>query len=376
MDPGHYDRQAAAQLKKVAAATKKSGELEKKAGDLDGKALRAEQAAQSTSSDSARKSKLRDAASKRKEAAALRIKAGAATTASAAAQAKADEFRAKAQEERDRRNKKEAQDAQRRAREAERQAQREQRSRDALDTAVSQDIGALHARTNDLEQRIAESRRLAPEKITVLLMAGTTAGAEQALRLDRESREIDAKVRAGRYRDQIDLQYTHATQVRDIIDALNRHKPDIVHFSGHGDEASLLFDGRDGTPQELHGDQLALLLQAAPKPIRMLVFNACMSARQAAAAVDFADFAIGMERPISDAAAKDFAGQLYGSLAAGATVDLAFRQAVAHATATSGSAQAVGEPQLHVSPGASAEDTVLVAPDPNGADQDQDSQAA
>lgn len=376
MDPGHYDRQAEAQLKKVAAATKKRGELEKKAGDLDGKALRAEQAAKSTPSDSTRKSKHRDAARKCTDSAALRVKAGAASTAAAVAQGKADDFRRRAQEERDRRNQKDTRDAARRAREAERQAQREQRSRDALDTVVSRSIGDLRTRADDLEQRIAESRRQAPEQFTVLLMAGTTAGAKHALRLDQESREIDAKVRTGRYRDQIELQYTHATQVRDIVDALNRYAPGVVHFSGHGDAASLLFDGRDGKPQELHGDQLALLLQAAPKPIQMVVFNACLSARQAEAAVDFADFAIGMERPINDAAAKEFAGQFYGSLAAGATIDLAFRQAVAHATAVSGSPQGVGDPQLHVRPGASAEETVLVASDPGDADRDQGKRAA
>jgi hypothetical protein len=363
VDPEYYERQAAAQLKKVATETARRADFETKAADLDEKALRAESAASSTSSDSTRRSKLRDAQRKRQDATRLRGKAAAATKAAGEAQTKATGFQGKARDERARRAKRATQQAQRDARNAERDAKRAEERRRRIDRDVATDIGQLRSKTDDLADRIAASRAAAPSKITVLLMAGTPEGGRMPLRLDRESREIDSKVRAGRYRDQIDLQATQATQVRDVIDALNRYRPDVVHFSGHGGDGALLFEGPNGAPQALAGDHLALLLQAAPKSIRLVVFNACHSADQAAAATDFAEFAIGMERSIDDQAAKEWAGQFYGSLAAGGTVDLAFRQARAHAVAVMGSEGAVGDPQLHVRPGMDAAFVVLVSPD-------------
>jgi hypothetical protein len=275
---------------------------------------------------------------------------------------KTNDYRAKADTERARRTKKATEEAERQRREAQRRARREAETQAARDAEVRRDIGELRTRTLEIEQRIAASRAQAPNRITVLLMAGTPGSGEEALRLDRESREIDAKIQVGRYREQINLVNTQATRINDIVDALNRHTPDVVHFSGHGGGGSLLFDGADGTPRALLGEHLALLLQAAPRPIRMVVFNACESAEHALSATEFADFAIGMERSIGDETAKEWAGQFYGSLAAGATIDLAFRQAVAHATALAGSSEPLGEPQLHERLDADAETTVLVNP--------------
>jgi CHAT domain-containing protein len=152
-----------------------------------------------------------------------------------------------------------------------------------------------------------------------------------------------------------------ATQVRDLIDALNRHTPDVVHFSGHGAESELLFEGPDGTPLALSGEQLATLLQTAPRRIRLMVFNACNSAAQAEAATEWAEFAIGMEQPIGDDAAKEWAGQFYGSLASGQTVARAFAQATAHAQVLT-SVTSAGQPRLFDNGSSDPEATVLVAP--------------
>jgi CHAT domain-containing protein len=148
--------------------------------------------------------------------------------------------------------------------------------------------------------------------------------------------------------------------VRDVIDGLNRFDPDVVHFSGHGDQRSLLFEGRDGRPHELRDDQLALLLQAARKPIRLVVLNACESAEQAALATDFVDAAIGMAAPIDDDTAKVFAGQFYASLAAGNSLASAFDQARVQARIVSDDDEA--QPRLYVRDGVDADAMVLVAP--------------
>ncbi len=195
----------------------------------------------------------------------------------------------------------------------------------------------------------------------MLLIADTPVGGTQPLRLDREARAIDLKVQSSAFRDHVELRWMQATQVRDLIDALNRHTPDVVHFSGHGTESELLFEGPDGTPLALSGEQLATLLQTAPRRIRLMVFNACNSAVQAEAATEWAEFAIGMEQPIGDDAAKESAGQFYGSLASGQTVARAFAQATAQSEMLTSVASA-GQPRLFDNGSSDPAATVLVAP--------------
>lgn len=250
--------------------------------------------------------------------------------------------------------------AKRDASEAERARHREARDRAAREAAREREVVELRDRTNELEDRLRAARLAAPKAITVLFLAGTIMGGRLPLRLDREIREIEQKLRASEYRDQVRFEKQQATQIRDIIDALNRYDPDIVHFSGHGDRSSLLFEGTDGRPQELADDQLALLLQVARKPIRMVVFNACLSAEQAALATDYVDVAIGMEEPINDDTAKVFAGQLYGSLAEGNSIGNSFRQAATQAEIVNDDKR--GRPRLYVRGGVDADEVVLVAP--------------
>lgn len=150
------------------------------------------------------------------------------------------------------------------------------------------------------------------------------------------------------------------TEIRDIIDGLNRFDPDVVHFSGHGDDHSLLFEGADGRPHELQDEQLALLLQVARRPIRLLLLNACLSAEQAALATDYVDAAIGMAESIADDTAKVFAGQFYGSLAAGNSLASAFEQARVQAHIVNDDEE--GQPRLFTREGIDPSEIVLVAP--------------
>jgi len=375
MDPEFYDRKADGELKKVAAEMKKRGDYEAQAARQDEDAIKDDAAASSTSSDSTRRSKLRSAEGHRKKAVELRKKAAAASLIASKAQTAANKAQAEASAERQRRAKRNAdaarRDAAQQKREADRTgriAEREARDRAAADRQVASAISSLgsetsrlSARTTGVEAALAESRRTAPQKVTVLLIAGTPEGGTVPLRLDREAREIDHKVQSSAFREHIELRWMQATQVRDLIDGLNRYQPDVVHFSGHGAESELLFEGPDGTPLALSGEQLATLLQTAPRRIRLMVFNACNSATQAEAATEWAEFAVGMEQPIGDGAAKEWAGQFYGSLASGQTVGRAFAQATAQAEVLTSVASA-GQPRLFDNGSANAEATVLVAP--------------
>jgi len=361
MDSEYYERKARDEDKKVNEATKKRADAEKKKADAESAVHKAERAAAKASSSSSRDSKLREADRKRSDVVKFGKEIAKHTDAAATAQGKAADHRKKAAAERERDRKTAERKAKDAARRNEREAREAKRRADTAERARDSEIGDLRTRTDGIAAQLAQSKAAAPKQMTVLFLAGTIDGGEAPLHLDREIHEVTKKVRSSEHREHVQIESVQAARISDIIDALNEHQPDVVHFSGHGNQEVLLFEGPNGVPQELRAEHMALLLQATSKQIRMVVFNACESAEQAEAATTFAEFAIGMDQPIDDDAAKDFAGQLYGSLASGMSVDLAFRQAVAHASAVQGDESAVGTPNLYVQPGATAEGTVLVS---------------
>ena len=76
-------------------------------------------------------------------------------------------------------------------------------------------------------------------------------------------------------------------------------------------------------------------------------------------AADFVDASIGMDSSIGDDAAKVFAGQFYGSLAAGNSVGNAFAQAAAQSSVVSDGS---GDPRLFTGDQVDADQMILVAP--------------
>ena len=67
-----------------------------------------------------------------------------------------------------------------------------------------------------------------------------------------------------------------------------------------------------------------------------------------------------MEQSIDDEAAKNFAGQLYGSIAFGLPLSKAFNQAVLQVRLVIG--EDSGEPRLHVADGLDPDELYLVRP--------------
>ena len=359
MDSRYYDREAKKQRERLAKAQEDRAGYEQKAAKADSEASKLEGQAKRTRSDSMARSYLGRAESKRKDAITLRERAAKASDEAATAQKKLGEAETKASVARAKEEKRAAQGRERERTKAEQAQRREQQRRAAAESTQSREIGELRNRTQGLESVLRAARRAAPRRIAVLFLAGTPEGGAEPLRLDREIREIDKRVRSSEFRDQIVIEHAMAAQVSDIIDALNRYDPDVVHFSGHGDRAALLFEGADGRPHGLRGEGLALLLQVARKPIRLAIFNACDSADQALMATDYVEAAIGMNESIGDSAAKVFAGQFYSSLGAGNSVQVAFGQAAAQLSVVGDGS---GAPQLFNADGKDPAEMILVAP--------------
>lgn len=146
------------------------------------------------------------------------------------------------------------------------------------------------------------------------------------LRLGEEIRAIDAKLRStdsGQHG--YELVQHHAVRLDDAIEALLRHNPDIVHFSGHGSSTNeIIMEAERGKRRPVSRDELVRLFKVTHAKARLVVLNACYTATQASAITEVVDSVVGMSRAVGDSAAIEFASGFYRGLAFGRNVQEAF----------------------------------------------------
>jgi hypothetical protein len=162
------------------------------------------------------------------------------------------------------------------------------------------------------------------KKCKVLILSANPAGTRQ-LDLDEEIREIAEKLRASKHRDSVELIPRFAARPDDFQQAILEHRPDIVHFSGHGSSTGeLLFLDRDRNPKPVDRDALVWLFRTLKDNVRVVLLNACYSDAQAGAIADIIDCTIGMKRGIGDNTAIVFAASFYRAIGFGRSVQEAF----------------------------------------------------
>jgi len=147
------------------------------------------------------------------------------------------------------------------------------------------------------------------------------------LRLDAEVRRIEEAVQRSRHRDRFQVATKLAVRTTDLRRALLDHRPQIVHFSGHGTgEKGLVLENDAGKMQLVSTEALAGLLGSFETgAIECVLLNACYSEVQATAIHQFVDCVIGMNQPIGDAAAVRFAEGFYDALGAGSDYEEAYK---------------------------------------------------
>ncbi|GLQ53931.1 hypothetical protein GCM10010862_11900 [Devosia nitrariae] len=147
--------------------------------------------------------------------------------------------------------------------------------------------------------------------------------------LDEEVRSIEKSLQASDHGDSIELIAKWAARPQDLLEHLNRFRPHVVHFSGHGSEADeIILTNEAGNAQPVGKAAMAALFKALKDDISVVVLNACFSRSQADAITEYVDCAIGMSQAIGDGAAITFAGSFYSALGFGRTVGEAFEQGV------------------------------------------------
>jgi hypothetical protein len=152
--------------------------------------------------------------------------------------------------------------------------------------------------------------------------------ADQAiLRMAHEVREIKERVMSA-VPWGFELIPEGAVRASDLQGLLLRHRPDIVHFSGHGQKRGrLLFENDIGWSQPIPIRALGCIFEALKATIRCVVLNACHSRKQAEAIAKSIPYVIGMKSSIGNRAAIRFSGSFYQAIAFGKTIPEAFELA-------------------------------------------------
>ena len=164
-------------------------------------------------------------------------------------------------------------------------------------------------------------------KIKLLFLAANPRDTAK-LDLDEEMRAITNQVRIAEDRNLLSVISGWAVRSGDLIPLLNQHKPEIVHFSGHGSpQGELCLVDEFGNSNPVSARALQALFDTVVNDVKVVVLNACYSKLQGEAIAEKIDYVVGMNTAIGDKAAITFAATFYQSLCFNKTIEEAFNQA-------------------------------------------------
>ncbi len=145
------------------------------------------------------------------------------------------------------------------------------------------------------------------------------------LNLDHEIRDLRDVIERSYNHEEFDVEDALAVRVKDLQDLLFRHKPQIVHFCGHGSgPQGLVFEGNNGEEQWVRAEALSDLFRLFSSDVECVLLNACYSEEQANAIVNHIDYVIGVNQEIQDDAAIAFSTGFYRALGYDCTIEQAF----------------------------------------------------
>ncbi|MEG3959603.1 L-histidine N(alpha)-methyltransferase [Microcoleus sp. herbarium2] len=154
-----------------------------------------------------------------------------------------------------------------------------------------------------------------------------SANPKEDLNLDREIRELRRVIDLADEKQQFEIIDVSAAQPKDLQEQLLKHKPQIVHFCGHGNgEQGLMFDNGQGG-QLIDTEAFSNLLKLISnniEPIQCVLLNACYSEVQARTLINDIDYVIGMKQEIEDKAAIAFSTGFYLALGHELGIDVSY----------------------------------------------------
>lgn len=188
-------------------------------------------------------------------------------------------------------------------------------------------------------------------RIKILFLAADPVNMQYKLALGNELRHIRREIQLEANRDRFEVVSEWAVTPDDLLKAFRNHKPNVVHFSGHGSDYGIVLQNEVGAACSVSKEGLAALFGMHNNTIRLVFLNACYSGSQIPAFKKTIAFTIGMRKQVMDDAAISFAGAFYSSLSFGRSVKAAFDEARIRLDLTW---QGPNNPMMHTGPGADA----------------------
>ncbi|HSY50296.1 MAG TPA: CHAT domain-containing protein [Thermoanaerobaculia bacterium] len=166
------------------------------------------------------------------------------------------------------------------------------------------------------------------DKLKLLFLSASPVE-EDVLRSDVEIRKIHQRIASSLDRKRFEVTAYFAVRTSDLQRILLEHTPNILHFSGHGNEEDGIYLENDlGRATPVSGEALAGLFAAFKGTLQIVFLNGCETRAMAEAFRYIVEYTIVMKRWVSDDGAIIFATAFYQALALRRTVPDAFSLAV------------------------------------------------
>lgn len=177
-----------------------------------------------------------------------------------------------------------------------------------------------------------------PQKKVLLLSASPVD--QESLRLDAEARDLREQLQLVKNpKVKINVENRWAVKVTQIQSEILNERPEVLHFSGHGDRNYLCFEDASGATVPVSAGAIAELVGLCDS-IGCLVLSACYSSDIADRAVDKVDAVVGCKGAVADHAAVAFARAFYRALAHGKPYEAAYKLAKNEVRLTNGDDEA------------------------------------
>jgi len=192
-----------------------------------------------------------------------------------------------------------------------------------------------------VQRRVPPTDDLLSENATILaLRANPTIEHRE---LDDEVVAIDRAIRSARFRDQLDLRQMGGNDLSDVINAVYRHTPAIMHFCGSGGTDRTINFAPPAAGLGSPADSLRDFFQLMSPPILCVIMSRCLNLGQAETIAKHVDCVIGTPHEFLGGAARAFSDTFYLALAHGESAQRSFELARAAATGDGARPPATGD---------------------------------
>lgn len=161
-------------------------------------------------------------------------------------------------------------------------------------------------------------------KPSILFLAANPTN-EGVIQSDREYRLISERMRRNEHYDLLKPEL--AVTIENLLIAMNQ-KPQVVHFSGHGQQEGILISNAQNESQLMSTRALKRLFKQHKEDIQLILLNSCYSEEQAKAISELELCVIGMSDEVDDSASIDFASGIYIGLSEGKSIEACYDDAM------------------------------------------------